>query len=50
MQVKSTRMLGISLLVFVSRDDVEYVTNAEAVHTRTGFAGYWVRCSCCHDS
>ena len=41
-QVSSVRMLGISLMVFVSRDDVKYVTNVEAQYTRTGFAGYWV--------
>ena len=35
-------MVGISLLVFVSRQDLMYVTNVEAVHTRTGFSGYWV--------
>ncbi|KAI0242768.1 Inositol polyphosphate 5-phosphatase K [Lamellibrachia satsuma] len=40
-RVQSTRMVGISLLVFVSRQDVMYVTNVEAVYTRTGFSGYW---------
>lgn len=40
-RVQCTRMIGISLMVFVSRDDIMYVTNVEAVYTRTGFAGYW---------
>ena len=35
-------MLSISLMVFVNRDNIKYVTNVEAQYTRTGFAGYWV--------
>ena len=42
-QVKTVNMVGIALLVFVHRRDIEYVTNVEAISTPTGIAGIWVR-------
>jgi hypothetical protein len=43
-QVKSVRMLGIMLVVFVRRIDLLYVSNIESEFARTGFGGLWVSC------
>ena len=41
-QVKTVRMVGILLLVFVQRRELQYITNIESEKTPTGFGGAWV--------
>ncbi|ELU13654.1 hypothetical protein CAPTEDRAFT_98393, partial [Capitella teleta] len=40
-RVKSVRMMGIMLFVFVRRIDLLYVSNIESEFARTGFGGLW---------
>ena len=42
MQIKSLRLVGIHMAVYVKRRHLGNISNIESEYTRTGLGGFWV--------